>query len=1109
MRSLVLAILTVGLISLSGAGDAWGQGREPIRLANDAAVSPDGSSVVFSWAGDLWTVPVQGGKARALTRSPANDRHPAYSPDGKSIAFVSDRLGSVQPFVMPAEGGAPRQVGFHTAGYLVEGWAPDGQSLLVSGSRDHFWRDADRFFLLKIDQRTAEVPLFDSPGRNGRLSPDGRKLLFTREGAPWWRKGYWGSQDSQVWLYDIGSQSFTKVLNPPGGALWPLWKPDGKGFYYVGIHKGALNLREHDLETGKDRPMTEFDDDSVVFPAISRDGSTIVFRNLFDLYRLHPAKGGPPERIEVWNEGDPARERVERRTLTQATQAVFSRDGLEVAFIAGGDLWVMDTELKEPRQVTSTPEEERDPAFSPSEDAIYFVSDKADHPDIWKAVKGNASADWWQNTTFKVDRVTDDKENETALRFSPDGSHLAFVKSRGDLWVMKADGKDARRLLAGFNRPEFDWSPDGAWLVTSQEDDDFNNDVWILPLDGSRPPFNVSRHPHDEGDPAWSPDGRMIAFTGHRHENQVDVFYVFLRADDDQKSSRERTMEKAVDKIRAARKKAATKGAADAPATKERTRNGGDAEKKPPAKVEIDFEGLHDRIRRISIPDSVESNVFWSPDSKKLAFTATIDGKNGVYTVEPPDDLKPKLLSSDVGSHPQWLDAGQQIVSLVGGVPASFSPSGKSGTYNFRALQEVDLSAKYRAAFELSWRIMRDQWYDEKLGNRDWDAIRRKYADAAAAAPDPEALGIVVNLMLGELNGSHLGFTPGGGGRATRPGRTPTAPTEAGGRWSESTAHLGLRFHTGHKGPGLKVRDVIPNSPADHKTSKVEPGELVLAIDGTAVDPATDLTRVLNGPPDRDIRLKVQAADGKTREVVLRPIAYGALSGLLYDKWVKDNRAKVESLSKGTLGYLHIRGMDFVSFERFQEDLYAAGAGKSGLVIDVRENGGGSTADHLLTALTQPVHATTVPRGGGPGYPQDRRVYATWSKPIVVLCNQNSFSNAEIFSHAIKTLKRGALVGVPTAGGVLSTGAAGVMDVGMIRLPARGWYILGTGEDMELNGAVPDHVLWPEPADFARGVDAQLMKGVQVLLTEVVEVEQKPKPKFRKATERENPLKKP
>jgi len=295
---------------------------------------------------------------------------------------------------------------------------------------------------------------------------------------------------------------------------------------------------------------------------------------------------------------------------------------------------------------------------------------------------------------------------------------------------------------------------------------------------------------------------------------------------------------------------------------------------------------------------------------------------------------------------------------------------------------------------------------------------------------------------------------------------------------------------------------VIPGSPADQKKSKIVAGEVVLAIDGTVVDPAMDLTKVLNGPFERDITLQVRNSKGEDRGVVIRPTTYSSIRSLLYEKWVRDTRALVEKLSEDKLGYLHVRAMDTSSFHRFEEELYSAGAGKDGLVIDVRNNNGGSTTDHLLTALTQPVHAVTVPRGGVPGYPQDRKVYATWNKPIVVLCNQNSFSNAEIFSHAIKTLGRGQLVGVPTAGGVISTGGTMIMDVGFLRLPGRGWYVLDTGEDMELNGAVPHHIVWPEPGQQAAGKDVQVEKAVEVLLADVQKWSERPQPKLRKATER-------
>jgi tricorn protease len=313
---------------------------------------------------------------------------------------------------------------------------------------------------------------------------------------------------------------------------------------------------------------------------------------------------------------------------------------------------------------------------------------------------------------------------------------------------------------------------------------------------------------------------------------------------------------------------------------------------------------------------------------------------------------------------------------------------------------------------------------------------------------------------------------------------------------------LGLRFDSAYGGPGWKVRDVLPKSPAAQKKVGLKVGDIVVKIDDVVLTAMMDPTEVLNGPLDRDMMIVFKRGDEAERTVTLRPISYSNARGLVYEQWTAMNRQRVEGLSKGSLGYLHVSAMDDSSFQEFQEQLYAAGAGRSGLVIDVRENGGGSTADHLLTALTQPQHALTLPRGGSvPGYPQDRMIYATWSKPIVVLCNQNSYSNAEIFSHAIKHLKRGQLVGVPTAGGVISTGSVSVMGLGSLRLPFRGWYGITSGTDMELNGARPDHLVWPKPGEGAQGLDTQLTKAVDVLSKEVAAWLKRPQPKLRKASE--------
>lgn len=1109
--SCLRAIVTV-LLALCGALFA-----EPIRLPQEPALSPDGKTIAFAWHGDLWRVPAGGGAAQRLTVHSAADSSPAFSPDGKQIAFISEREGSRQVYVMPSEGGEPRQLTFHTEGYDVREWMPDGKTLLVSMVRDNSWmREArsPRLALLDVRERHAEQLLFDDYVGEASVSPDGKRVLFTREGESWWRQGYHGSRAGQIWLFNRDDSTFKQLKRETTECRWPLWKPDGKGFFYLSNRDGILNLWEHDSASGKDEQRTFFKTDAVVYPALSRDGSTLVFRHLYDLYQWHPAQK-EPQKIVIDCASDSNAPSTEKRVLDRATRVTFTQDGLQMAFLAGGDVWVMDTELREPHQVTSTTEEERDLTFAPDGKSLWFISDSGGQTDVWKAVPEKPAKFWWENSAFKLSQVTHDAAAEARIEFTRDSKHVAWVKDRGDVWVADADGQNAKRVIESWNIPDFQFSPDGTWIVYSLSDEWFNNDIWLLPVDGVRAPFNLSRHPDNDFAPTWSPDGKLIAWTGRRSGDEVDIHYVWLRAEDEEQTKRERQAAKAREKIKkAAASPAKGAGAASGPKPKGEDATTPDvpapsvapaagkaapteekppapaAEKPKPAPMRVDLDGIHDRIHRIAIPNTTEIGLVWSPDSKKLAFSATVEGKRGTYTVELPDEVKPKMLAMAAGFNAAWVKNDDQIVCLVEGQPTSITSKGVVSTHRFRALQSVNRPEKQRAVFDLCWRIMRDRYYDERLGNRDWNAVRAKYGDAAAAAPDMRAVSEIIHLMLGELNGSHLGFSLNG----------PATPANT---WREETAHLGLRFDPTFDGPGWRVRDVLEKGPASHRASRIEAGEIILKVDGRDVSPKMDVSEVLNGPIERDIALHVRSVAGAERDVTLRPITYAAARKLLYDGWIKTNRRTVEQATGGMLGYLHIAAMSDESFELFEEELYEAGAGKDGLVIDVRENGGGSTADHLLTALMQPQHAITVPRGGKPGYPQDRIVYAVWQKPIVVLCNQNSFSNAEIFSHAIKTLKRGKLVGVPTAGGVISTGATSIMDVGTLRLPFRGWYVMSDGEDMELKGAQPDFVIWPQPGDQPKGVDAQLAKAIEVLRDDVQAWKKQPHPELKKASGRQ------
>ena len=867
--------------------------RVAVKLAQYPSLSPDGKRLVFDWKGDIWLANSAGGRARRLSQDDGRDTRGLFSPDGKTVAFTSNRDGTYQVYVVPTVEGIPRQVTFHSEGSFAMDWYPDGKSLLVRGLRDGAGRYPYRFFRVTVaapeegKARRAPTLLFDATGVEASLSPDGQRLLFTREGMDLYRKGYRGSRAAQIWMASDLEKPEPRFrrMSPVAldmGARSPQWKADGKGYFYLGAHggSGVFEVRSTDL-SGKsgdnDSELTSSDGTfPVLRPKVSRDGSTMVFQRGFDLYRidLKGKEKATPRKLNLWvgdDGADDAGEREMRRILSKATNLSFSSDGLEVAFIAGGDLWIMDTVLREPRQITATPEEENEPIFAPDDKSIFFIRDAGRSSDVWRAERANPKAYWFLNSSFKHIRITRDGEEKRDLHLVPGGKKIAYVRGLGDLWVANHDGSDAKKIIESWNAPSTSWSPDGKWLAYSLSDNDFNRDIWIRPLDGSREPFNVSRHPDSDSNPSWSPDGKILAFTGRRYEDETDIYYVWLTKAGEQLNKRERTLRAAMEKMKKERKpptppaakptapaekkepeparkaepksepaqknepKADPKPAPNAqpkpkpksaPAPKETkgedepkkpvaapgkdpkpepnpapdpksepakaageekkttAEPGVAAAEKPPSKpeVKIDFDGIYERIHRISIPNSDEKGLFWSHDSKRLAFSGEVKGVKGTYLVTFPDKLTtPVAMTTKTGSFARWIARNDAVLWMVDGKPSTWS-KGKLTQYPVKALQTMDRRDYRREAFEQVWRTMRDHYYDETLNHKDWNAMHDRYAGMAMAAPDDRAFDSVVEMLLGELNGSHLGFS-------LMSSRSPSA-----GPWKNETAHLGLGF---------------------------------------------------------------------------------------------------------------------------------------------------------------------------------------------------------------------------------------------------------------------------------------------------------------------------
>lgn len=1051
---------SIVLISLLTGGVS--NGMSQIQLQSSATITPDSKTLVFAWAGDIWTSSLQGGKANRLTYHPAPDDTPKVSRDGNFVFFNSNRTGSEQVFRIPIQGGTPDQITFHSEGSSLEDLHPTKPVILVRGYRDHSGRRPYRLIEKNLNPNEDEEIIFDANAKYGRYSPDGKKLLIVRDGAPTYRKGYEGAQASRLWLYDFTKETFTEPVKDKTGCRYPIWAPDGKSFYYVTSRSGAYNIWQHRFNKKGDRQITRYTDDSVFAPAISADGKTIVYRHLLDLHTISSQGKASPEKIDLYHRTTLEHPESETLTFRSTRDATVTPTGLEWAFEAGGEIWAMDTLLKEPNQLTNSPALESDIYFAKNGKYLYYKKDNGVIVNYWRMSKTNSKEFWWNAESFDHQPITKGPKQKYSFSLSPDEEQIAYVEYPGTLYLAKPDGSEARKLIEGWASPSYVWSPDGKHIAYAVEDYNYNSDIYIIATDGKSEPINVSRHPDNDYSPVWSPDGKILAFAGRRHSTQTDLFFVHLRRKTHFRSDRDAKIESA--------RRAMSKDPQYKEEKKEETT---EAETEKPKKEDddpqgpIDFEDLYKRIQRIPLNGMSLSRLHWMPDSKNLTFQS--DGS--IHRVEAKAGAKPAVMAKASGPIIRYSD-NDKIYLVADGVP-SFFTKGRLSSYSFTIPINRDRVQYQRMGFKIAWRVLRDRFYDGRLNNRDWDKIRTKYELAAANAPTANEYARVMALLLGELNASHMGFYPNDFPKQWK-------FNEA---WRSFTPHLGIRLDKKNE-----VTFVHPNGPADRPGSRLHVGDRILKVDDQAIRSDVSLTRTLNGRLDRDIHLSVKGENEEApREVIIRPISYSQARALAQSAHLDKRNTRVKNASKDKIGYLHVARMMWDEFEKFEHHIYERGAGKDGLIIDVRDNGGGFTCDHLLTVLTQPMHAYTVGRNGATGYPQDRHVYASWNKPIVVICNQNSFSNAEIFSHAIKTIDRGKLVGTPTAGGVISTGSATILELGRMRLPGRGWFLPHNGEDMELYGAVPHFIVDVRPGDLSSGKDPQLDKAIEVLKKEVKE----------------------
>lgn len=1050
-------------------------------LPRHPAPSPDGQTIAFSWQGDIWLVASEGGMARRLTVHPAEDRNPVWSRDGRYLAFSSDRHGSTDIFLMPIDGSAPiRRLTFASVPDTPQDFTPDGRGVLFISRRGEAITRMTALYSVPLSGGTAAL-VQTVAGISGSYSPDGKRMAFVRGGTPWTRRGYRGAANREIWLAE-GGETFRQVTRFAGDDDYPTWIDD-RTLVILSARSGRKNLFLQPIDGQEPRQLTFHDGSDVRAPRAAANGSIVAYEFEDGLWTVSP-KGKAPRRLSILVPGDMVDNPLERRVATEgASDLALSPDGKFAAFVVEGDIFLSAVRSKDEQeltapptvQITRTPQRERAPAWSSDGNTLVFTSDRTGQYDIYSVKRADEKKDWTENFEFPTTRLTETPEDEALPRFAPNGKTLGFIRHGGDLVLTDPSGKGERVLFKHWSTIDFRWSPDSQFLAYAQKDPNSNSEIFIIPAAGGTP-YNVSRHPGDDWTPAWSPDGRRLAWLSRRHANTIDVWGVWLTRTDHERSMEEwfkLLRDEKKDKpgrVAAAKEPSAPSTGKEKAPAKQAEADAAKPEQKP-AEVKIDFDRLWERARALTDLKGDEDQLTFADNGRRILFTAEFDGERDLYSVRWDGKDQKRLTTGNrkpVGILTDAEGKGIFFLDDKGKIGRAYLDGKTGDPVPFSARLVIDKAARRAEVFEEAWRALEREFYDPHFHGVEWQAVHDKYRPWAQTASSDATFADVLNLMIDELNSSHQGYRPRSAGRV------------------EVTGWIGAAFQPAASGPGILVREVLDDSPAARTDVALKSGERILAVAGTPVTEDLDVHALFADAVGQPLALRIRGLDGIERTSTVTPVAFSAIQELRYKQWVRQRQTLVEKLSGGRLGYIHIQSMDMESLEEFQQGLFAAANGKEGLVIDVRTNGGGWTTDYLMAALMVQRHAWTVDRGAPrdlKAYPQDRMILAAYTRPAVTICNEESYSNAEIFSHAFQVLGRGKVVGSPTFGAVISTDATTTLDGAMVRLPQRGWFRADSGVNEENNGVQPDVlVLQPPTEDMAGDRDTQLAKAVDTLL---------------------------
>lgn len=1040
------------------------------------AISPDGSTIVFTYRGDLYRVPSGGGTAVALTTHAAHDYMPVWSHDGTKVAFASNRHGNFDLYVMPAAGGEATRLTFHSADEIPFAFEPGDASILFGAAR----QDAatERGFPTASQPELYRVPVtggrvtqvLTTPAEAVQVGGDGAFLIYhdKKGGENEWRKHHTSAIARDIWVYDVRAATHRQVTTFAGEDRNPVLAPDAQSFYYLSEESGSFNVRKMSLQGGASQPVTTFRGPPVRFLSMAGDG-TLCFSWDGEIWTQR--SGAQPRKVTVTVLADDKANADEVVPITGgAGEMAVSPTGKEVAFIARGEVFVTSVEGGVTKQITRTPETEAGVEWAPDGSALMYASERDGRWRIYQTKRTRSEEPYFYASTVLAETPVVDNEHEnTQPLFSPDGNEIAYVEDRSTVRVRTLASGATRTLLTTeqvfstrAGGQYFRWSPDGKWLLFDYAIPGFApGEVGLVKADGGGEVRNLTESGFQDGEGQWVLGGEAMIWYSNRDglksaaqsgRSEMDVYAMFFTPD-------------AWDRFRLSKEDyALLKEMEDKNKPKPDTSKADSAKTAAAKLLALDLDGAELRKARLTTHSSSMGGALLSKDGETLYYLARFEqGYNLWSTALRTRETKMVATLNAQGAAMAWDKDQKTIFLLAGGSLSKIDPSsGKRDAIAIRGEMVQDAEAARAYYFEHVWKQTEETFYTAGYHGVDWDAIKPVYAKYLPHVGNSYEFAEMLSEMLGELNVSHSGARYGA-----------SQPTD------DATASLGVIADPTWAGPGIRVAEVIRNGPLDKAGAGVEPGAVIESIDGEAIPADQDPARWLNRKAGKKTLLVVTSGRDR-KELVVTPITLAEESRLLYDRWVRRNREEVDRLSDHQLGYIHVPGMNDGAYRDAFEEALGRFATKKGLVVDTRFNGGGDLVADLAMFLSGKRFFDYTTDTRSTGYEPNFR----WTKPSVSLAGEANYSDGHCYAYAYQALGIGPLIGMPVPGTCTFSGWETLPDGTRWGVPGMGVKI-DDGTYLENHQTVPDIRVMNDFAARARGQDQQLEAAVTELMRRI------------------------